>query len=296
MKSPRAPRRRPAGSRAAARRTAPGRGRGSPSASMPLASAAVAGITILSPARWRTCASKRVGVQLRGAHPAAERRADDHRHRVAALGAVAVAGELALDLVERLAAEAEELQFGHRHQPAAGQADRRADDRRLGQRGVDDALGAEALLQAVGGAEHAAVDADVLAEHDAPARRAPSRRPSAEHIASTIDMTVTHARPVSRPLGALGGEPRGGRRLHVVEEHLRRRRAAPASTSATAASNSASSCSPAAASAPRRSSPRPARSRAHARMRISGRGATELSSGRCSASGRRPWCGRRAGR
>jgi hypothetical protein len=105
-------------------------------------------------------------VQLRRAHVAAERRADDHRHAVRALRAEAVARDLALDLMERLRAEAEELQLGDRYQPAARQPDRRADDHRLGQRHVDHAIGAEALLQPLGRAEDAAVDADVLPEHD----------------------------------------------------------------------------------------------------------------------------------
>ena len=39
-------------------------------------------------------------------------------------------------------------------------------DQQLRERGVDYALGAESLLKPGGGAEDAAVDADVLAEHD----------------------------------------------------------------------------------------------------------------------------------
>ena len=50
--------------------------------------------------------------------------------------------------------------------PCVGHADRHAGDQAFGQRRVLHALGAEALLQAGGGAEHAAVDADVLADHD----------------------------------------------------------------------------------------------------------------------------------
>ena len=49
--------------------------------------------------------------------------------------------------------------------PCDGQADGEAGDGGFVQRRVEDALGAEALLQAGGGAEHAAVDADVLAQH-----------------------------------------------------------------------------------------------------------------------------------
>jgi hypothetical protein len=70
--------------------------------------------------------------------------------------------------VEGLAAEAQELQLGDREHAAAGQSDGRSDDDGLGQRHVDDALGAEALLQPLGRAEDAAVVADVLAEDDHP--------------------------------------------------------------------------------------------------------------------------------
>src|SRR4051794_24505292 len=107
-----------------------------------------------------------IGVQFRGAHVAAERRADDHRHPEAALRAEPHPGHLAFDLVEGLAAEAQELQLGDGHEAAAGQADRRPDDGRLRERHVYDPVRAEARLQAVRGAEDAAVDADVLAEQD----------------------------------------------------------------------------------------------------------------------------------
>ena len=50
--------------------------------------------------------------------------------------------------------------------PWAAMAMAHAGDQSLGQRRVEHALRAEALLQAAGGAEHAAVDADILAEHD----------------------------------------------------------------------------------------------------------------------------------
>ena len=50
--------------------------------------------------------------------------------------------------------------------PGRGHADRDAADREFGERRVDHALRAEALEQALGGAKDAAVDPDVLAEHD----------------------------------------------------------------------------------------------------------------------------------
>ncbi len=106
-----------------------------------------------------------VGVELRGAHPAAVRRAERHLGVIAAVGAVSPAGELVADLVERLKAETQELQLGHRHEAGGGQADRRPDDRGLRHRHVDDPLDAERVLQPVRCPEHPARLADVLAEH-----------------------------------------------------------------------------------------------------------------------------------
>ena len=62
--------------------------------------------------------------------------------------------------------EAGELDFGDRAEALRGEPDRQPGDRRLGERRVEHALLAKALEQPVGGAEHAAVDADILAEHE----------------------------------------------------------------------------------------------------------------------------------
>ena len=75
-------------------------------------------------------------------------------------------GDLADDLVERRVDEAVELDLDDRPVAAQGQADRGADDAGLGQRGVDDPLLAEVLLQAVGDPEDAAELADVLAHEE----------------------------------------------------------------------------------------------------------------------------------
>ena len=61
--------------------------------------------------------------------------------------------------------EAVELDLAHRPVAAQRQPDRGADDAGLGERGVDDPVLAEVLLQAVGDPEDAAELADVLA-HD----------------------------------------------------------------------------------------------------------------------------------
>ena len=89
---------------------------------------------------------------------------DDDRHRRP--GAVALLGGDGDELVPGAGDEVGELHLGdrpHAHDRGAGAA---ADDRRLGQRRVDHAPGAELLLEAVRDLEGAAVDADVLADHE----------------------------------------------------------------------------------------------------------------------------------
>jgi hypothetical protein len=109
---------------------------------------------------------------FRRADAAAPRRAQHRRAGQAAARARAHARGVAGDVVDHRIDEAFELRLGDRLHALRGQADGEAGDRRLVQRRVDHALGAELLLQARGGAEHAAVDADVLAEHDDDGSRA----------------------------------------------------------------------------------------------------------------------------
>ena len=70
------------------------------------------------------------------------------------------------DLVEGDAGEVGELQLDDRPQPGERRADPAADEAALGQRRVADPLGAEPLVEALGGAEEPADPADVLADHD----------------------------------------------------------------------------------------------------------------------------------
>jgi hypothetical protein len=74
-------------------------------------------------------------------------------------------GDLADDLVVRGVDEAVELDLADWSVAAHRQTDSRTEDARLRQRGVDDPVLAEVLLQAVGDPEDAAELADVLA-HD----------------------------------------------------------------------------------------------------------------------------------
>jgi len=68
------------------------------------------------------------------------------------------------DLVEGTADEVHELEFGDGAQAGESCAEGCTDDRGFGDGGIDDPLGAEAVDEAVGDLEGAAVDADVLAD------------------------------------------------------------------------------------------------------------------------------------
>ena len=107
----------------------------------------------------------RLAVVLDGADAAAVGDADDDRQLDLAERAGVHLGELGDDLVVRREDEAVELDLHDRAVAAQRQADRGADDAGLGERGVDDPVLAEVLLQAVGDPEDAAELADVLA-HD----------------------------------------------------------------------------------------------------------------------------------
>ena len=106
----------------------------------------------------------RLRVVQRAVHAAAPRRPHHQRHREVAVAPVVDAGRLRHELVEAGVDEVGELDLGDRTQPGQRQPDPDPDDRALGQRGVEHARLAELLGQVVGGAEHAAARAHVLAE------------------------------------------------------------------------------------------------------------------------------------
>ena len=119
---------------------------------------------------------RRVVVQLGRAHAAAVRHPDRERERHRPARPPAVAADVVDELVERRVAERVVLHLADRPPAGHAQADGGAEDPGLGERRVDAAIGAEALLQPCGRAEDAAELADVLAHDHAPTRRAPSRR------------------------------------------------------------------------------------------------------------------------
>ncbi len=92
--------------------------------------------------------------------------ADDDGHLDGATRARVQLGQLGDDLVERRVDEAVELDLDDGPVAAQRQADRGAHDPGLGERGVDDAVLAEVLLEVLGDAEDAAELADVLALED----------------------------------------------------------------------------------------------------------------------------------
>ena len=107
----------------------------------------------------------RLAVVLDRADAAAVRDADDDRELDLAERPGVHLGELGDDLVVRREDEPVELDLHDRPVAAQREADGRADDAGLGERGVDHPVLAEVLLQPVGDPEDAAELADVLA-HD----------------------------------------------------------------------------------------------------------------------------------
>src|SRR5690242_3597871 len=102
----------------------------------------------------------RLGVMLRRADAAAPWRAEHGRAAHASARARAKARRVTRDVLHHRIDEAFELRFGDRLHALRREADGEPRDRRLVERRIDDALGAELLLEADRRAEHAAVDAD----------------------------------------------------------------------------------------------------------------------------------------
>src|SRR5205807_9176617 len=94
---------------------------------------------------------------------AADGSADDDRRRVLPAGPVAQLPQLVHDLIEGGIDEVAELHFGHGPQPVERHPDGGADDPAFRERRVDYSIGTELLVEAGGGAEHAAELPDVLA-------------------------------------------------------------------------------------------------------------------------------------
>ena len=107
-----------------------------------------------------------LAVRLPAENAAAKGRADRHRRYELARRPIAQPRRLAHQLVERGIDIVGELNLGHGPEAIGAHAHRHADDPAFGDRRVEHTVLAIFLLQARGGAEHAAEIADILAHHD----------------------------------------------------------------------------------------------------------------------------------
>src|SRR5262249_59021323 len=99
---------------------------------------------------------------LGGANTGAMRRSQTHWARKPPLRSVAEPGGVVHQLIDAGIKESHELDLANRFEPLRRHAHAEPADQRFRQRRVKDALGTEALLQPGGGAEDAAIDADIL--------------------------------------------------------------------------------------------------------------------------------------
>ena len=146
------------------------------------------------------------------------RRAQNHRAGEPSLGAVAQSRGVVHQLIDAGIDKAHKLDLADGLQPLRRHADAQPADQEFGKRRIEHALGSEALLQARGRAEDAAVDADILAEHDDIGIAPPSRVASARLTAST---SVTSGIVLSREFTALCGIDLGQIGIEVIEHGFR---------------------------------------------------------------------------
>ena len=176
--------------------------------SRPLASAADQGATHLQArAHARTSSRSTASAARADARGGAVGAAEDDRAAHLAARHVERLGRRVDDLVDRLHGEVEGHELDDRLQPAERRADAQAGEAVLGDRRVDDALGAELLEQALADLVGALVLRDLLAHQEDACRRA---RISSAMASRSASRTVIVRRSCPVHLG-LGGR-RGGRR------------------------------------------------------------------------------------
>ena len=103
---------------------------------------------------------------LGSADAGSARRAQHHRAAEPPLRAVAQPRGVVHQLIDAGIEKPHELDLAHRSEALSRHADAQAADQQFRQRGVHHTLGSKALLQAGSCAKDAAIDADILAEHD----------------------------------------------------------------------------------------------------------------------------------
>src|SRR5262250_797014 len=124
------------------------------------------------------------------------------------------------ELIDAGIKEPHELDFAHGPEPLRRHADAEPADQEFGERRVDHPLGAEALLQSYGGAEDAAVDPDVLAQHHTLASSSIARA-NARLMASTSVSSGIRASDELPSLARVGSRQLG---VEMIEHRLRRAR------------------------------------------------------------------------
>src|SRR5215510_11409941 len=100
-----------------------------------------------------------------GANTGAMRRSQNHWARKPPLRSVAESGGVVHQLVDAGIKESHELDLTNRFEPLSRHAHAESADERFRQRRVENAFGTEALLQPGGGAEDAAIYANILSKH-----------------------------------------------------------------------------------------------------------------------------------
>ena len=109
----------------------------------------------------------RLRVMLGGTNAGAMRRAQNHRAAQPPLRSVAEPGRVVHQLIDAGIEESHKLDLADGLKPLRRHADAQPADQRFRQRSVENALDTEALLQAGGRTEYAAIDADIFSEnHD----------------------------------------------------------------------------------------------------------------------------------
>src|SRR3977135_2689601 len=107
-----------------------------------------------------------LGVICGSANAAPVRCTQNHRTTEPPLCAVAQPRGMVHQLIDAGINKSHELDLADRLQPLRGHADAESADKEFGKRRIEYALRSETLLQSDGGAEDAAVDSNILAEHD----------------------------------------------------------------------------------------------------------------------------------
>src|SRR6516165_9487641 len=110
---------------------------------------------------WASMASDRFRVMFGSANTGAMRRSQNHWARKPPLRSVAEPGGVVHQLIDAWIKESHELDLADRFEPLSRHAHAESADQRFRQWRVENAFRTKALLQPGGGAENAAINADI---------------------------------------------------------------------------------------------------------------------------------------